>query len=153
MNINELSSLFKPSITNISARPEELMRLPKPAWTTNGIWAIATKIEPEFVKKQRDLKTPEDSTNLCKGLQSILTGWEKAKNNELEIKNNFRLVAKKPCVMLKNGKHVTWVNAYFISMLDKTPLKNYRFFQEGKNLPIFVEYDEKVVGLIMPVKM
>jgi len=153
MTIDNLSSLFNPSITKVSAKPEDLMRLAMPAWTTNGFWAMATKIEPGFIKKQRDLKTPEDTTNLHKELQNILSGWEKAKNNELEIKNNFRLAGGTPCVMLKNGKYVTWVNAYFISLFDKTPFKGYKFYQEAKDKPVFVEYDGYVSGLIMPVKM
>lgn len=130
------------------------MRLSMPAWTTNGFWAMATKIEPEFVKKQRDLKTPEDTTNLHKGLQNLLAGWEKAKNNELEIKNNFRLAGDFPCVMLKNGRHVAWVNVYFLSLFSKTLCSGgLRFYQEGKDKPIFVSVGGLVAGLVMPIKM
>ena len=56
--------------------------------------------------------------------------------------------------MLKNGKHVTWVNAYFLSLFSKTPLPGVLdFYQEGKDKPVFVATDGVVAGMIMPVKM
>lgn len=153
MTLSNLTSFFNPTPARVSARPEDLMRLKQPAWTTNGFWAMATKIEPGFIQKQADLKTPEDTTSLHRGLQTILKDWEQAKKNELEVKNNFRMSGDIMVVMLKNGRYVTWINAYFVSLFGKTPFSGYKFYQSAKDKPVFVEYDGFVSGLIMPIKM
>lgn len=147
--MNPITDYFKPSVSSVDGRSDQLMRFGK--WTTNGFWAVLSDFEPSLTRDIRDGRDPGNSSEYVKTMAGYEKDLANAVKNQMQVKNHFEIQGKTPIVMIKNGKIVSWINPFYLSYFAKISLP-FDLYQAGADKPVYVVTGEKLIGIIMPVK-
>lgn len=141
-----IQKIFKPTRGKVLG--DRLMRTE--AWTTNGMWLIANFLQPKFMSEliaTGEIKEEQTEKIISEAQSGDIV--EVFVTEELRVP--YDIVALK--LESKDKTLKVWVNVWYATLFLKQKYIRPSFFAKNPLSPIVVKSSDKVIGIIMPVRM